>query len=306
MLLNIEPFLASLKRFTDNVNVLMEEGLSSKLGATATAADSFKLNGLTLNDIIAQVKNTPVIGDMKMWVLDALPVGFVPMDGALYNVADYPAAASYFGTLYGGDGINTFGIPDLSNRVFKGLGGALELGDIGGSDSVTLTEAQLPMHNHPLSVGTTTKNGKVASVTVTAGGSGYTAATVAFVGGGGTGATAVAVITDGVITGITVTGSGSGYTSTPSVVITGDGSGATANAVDATGVLSSPDSTHKYLGASATGPGLATIWNDGFAETVQLEGSELVGNGDAVDITNKFFAGRYIIAIDGLSPTLVV
>ena len=75
----------------------------------------------------------------------------------------------------------------------------------------------------------------VASITVTAGGSGYTSApTISISGGGGTGATAVATVNEisGIVTEIKVTNIGSGYTSTPTVTITGGGgSGAAGTAV---------------------------------------------------------------------------
>ncbi len=71
----------------------------------------------------------------------------------------------------------------------------------------------------------------VAGVTVTAPGSGYTHAAVAFMGGGGTGAAATVTIVAGQITAIIVSNPGSGYTSAPSVVITGDGSNAEAVSV---------------------------------------------------------------------------
>jgi hypothetical protein len=71
--------------------------------------------------------------------------------------------------------------------------------------------------------------GSLDSVTITAGGTGYTTApTVALTGGGGTGATAVATVAAGVVTGVTVTNPGSGYTSVPTVAFTGAGTGATA------------------------------------------------------------------------------
>lgn len=72
--------------------------------------------------------------------------------------------------------------------------------------------------------------GYVYSVTVTAGGTGYTSATVAFSGGGGTGAVATATVADGAVTAVTVTTNGTSYTSAPTVTISGDGSGATATA----------------------------------------------------------------------------
>ena len=76
--------------------------------------------------------------------------------------------------------------------------------------------------------------GSVSSITVDAGGSGYTVVpSVTITGGGGTGATATAVLTAQVVTSITVDTNGSGYTSVPTVTIAdaGGGSGATATAV---------------------------------------------------------------------------
>lgn len=71
--------------------------------------------------------------------------------------------------------------------------------------------------------------GSVDSITVSAGGTGYTSApTVALTGGGGTGATAIATVAGGVITGVTVTAPGSGYTTAPTVAFTGAGTGAAA------------------------------------------------------------------------------
>lgn len=72
--------------------------------------------------------------------------------------------------------------------------------------------------------------GYVYSITVTAGGSGYTSATVGFSGGGGTGATATATVTSGAVASCTVTAAGTAYTSAPTVTISGDGTGATATA----------------------------------------------------------------------------
>jgi len=75
--------------------------------------------------------------------------------------------------------------------------------------------------------------GSIASVNVTAGGTGYTSApTVAITGGGGSGATATAVVSGGAVVGVTITNKGTGYTSVPTVAFTGGaGSGAIATAV---------------------------------------------------------------------------
>ena len=84
--------------------------------------------------------------------------------------------------------------------------------------------------SHNPTVSTLVGAATVTSAAVTAGGSGYTSATVAFSGGGGSGATATATITTGTITAVKITSSGSGYTSAPTVTITGNGTGATATA----------------------------------------------------------------------------
>ncbi|USZ80549.1 putative tail protein [Serratia phage MQ-4] len=83
--------------------------------------------------------------------------------------------------------------------------------------------------------------GGVTAITLSAGGTGYTAApAVSITGGGGTGATATATVSGGVVTGVTITNHGSGYTSAPTVAFTGGGGtgaaataafGSTANAV---------------------------------------------------------------------------
>ena len=75
--------------------------------------------------------------------------------------------------------------------------------------------------------------GALAAISLTTGGTGYTTApTVAITGGGGTGATATAIISGGAVTGFNITNPGAGYTSTPTIALTGGaGSGATAAAV---------------------------------------------------------------------------
>lgn len=78
----------------------------------------------------------------------------------------------------------------------------------------------------------------VASISIDAGGSGYTTATVSFSGGGGQGAEATATIESGVVTGISLTKAGYGYTSEPTISIAGDGTGASATAT--TGATANP------------------------------------------------------------------
>lgn len=86
----------------------------------------------------------------------------------------------------------------------------------------------------------------VGSITVTAGGTGYTSApTVTFTGGAGTGAAATATVESGAVTGITITDPGTGYTSAPAISFTGGaGTGAAAAAALAFRIV--PPSTRTY------------------------------------------------------------
>ena len=119
---------------------------------------------------------------------------------------------------------------------------------------------------------TLSKSGAVKSIPVTAGGTGYTTATVNIEGGGGTGATATATLKDGAVTAITVTAGGSGYTTAPTITITGDGTGVSAGTPvlgftvesiavpsGASGYTATPTVTIKGNGTGATAT--ATITN---------------------------------------------
>ncbi|CAK0775313.1 Phage tail protein [Gammaproteobacteria bacterium] len=70
-------------------------------------------------------------------------------------MSQYQTLFALLGTTYGGDGVNTFGLPDLRGRFNIGAGNgpgltSHVLGAKGGSETVTLTEANLPSHSHPL------------------------------------------------------------------------------------------------------------------------------------------------------------
>jgi len=89
------------------------------------------------------------------------PVGWVPCDGRLLSVSEYQVLFTLIGTTYGGDGVNTFRVPDLRSRVPVGLGklqgGAqYTLGETNGLEAATITTAQMPTHTHALATGAST------------------------------------------------------------------------------------------------------------------------------------------------------
>lgn len=95
----------------------------------------------------------PYVGEIRMFAGNFAPRGWALCDGQLLAVSQNDALFSLFGTIYGGDGRTTFGLPDMRGRipVHAGNGPGLTDRRIGqrlGVESVTLTERELPSHNH--------------------------------------------------------------------------------------------------------------------------------------------------------------
>ena len=97
----------------------------------------------------------PFIGEIRMFAGNFAPRGWAFCDGQLLAVSQNDALFSLLGTIYGGDGRTTFGLPDLRGRipVHAGTGPGLSLrrlGEKSGTETVTVTTAQFPAHTHPL------------------------------------------------------------------------------------------------------------------------------------------------------------
>lgn len=95
----------------------------------------------------------PIIGTIMIFCGNFAPRGWALCDGSLQSIAQNTALFSILGTTYGGDGVNTFALPDLRGRVAinQGQGPGLSnypLGTSGGVEQVTLTTPQIPAHNH--------------------------------------------------------------------------------------------------------------------------------------------------------------
>ncbi|HEU5149661.1 MAG TPA: tail fiber protein [Iamia sp.] len=95
----------------------------------------------------------PYIGEIRLVGFNFAPRGWAFCDGQLLSIAQYSALFSLFGVMYGGDGRVTFGLPDLRGRVPMKFGQGPGLqnyvqGEEAGSETVTLINSEMPMHNH--------------------------------------------------------------------------------------------------------------------------------------------------------------
>lgn len=78
------------------------------------------------------------------------PAGWAFCDGQLVSIAENDTLFNLIGTTYGGDGQQTFALPDLRGRAPIHQGDGLILAGMGGAEQVTLTVTQIPHHTHPM------------------------------------------------------------------------------------------------------------------------------------------------------------
>jgi len=97
----------------------------------------------------------PFIAEIRIFAGNFAPRSWAYCDGQLLPVSQNTALFSLIGTTYGGDGRTTMALPNLQGRapMHPGRGPGLtarRLGERGGTEAVTLSEAQMPNHNHAL------------------------------------------------------------------------------------------------------------------------------------------------------------
>lgn len=102
---------------------------------------------------LATCATDPYIGSLCMTAANYCPRGYLEANGQLVEVSEYTALFSLIGVTYGGDGRNTFGLPDMRSRTPVGAGkgpglSQVLLGSIRGVESRLLTLATLPTHIH--------------------------------------------------------------------------------------------------------------------------------------------------------------
>lgn len=102
--------------------------------------------------------SNPYIGEIRILPYNFAVRGWAECNGQLLPISENDTLFALIGTTYGGDGVNTFALPDLRGRepIHQGNGGgaAYAIGQSAGVPTVTLTTNQLPVHTHRASATT--------------------------------------------------------------------------------------------------------------------------------------------------------
>ena len=100
----------------------------------------------------------PYVGEIRMFAGNFAPAGWMFCEGQLLPISENETLFQLIGTTYGGDGQNTFALPDLRGRLPIHQGNGFTLAEQGGVETVTLTVNQIPAHTHPYLVSTSLGN----------------------------------------------------------------------------------------------------------------------------------------------------
>jgi microcystin-dependent protein len=120
----------------------------------------------------------PFVAEIRIFPFNFAPKGWAWCDGQLMPLSQNTALFSLLGTTYGGNGKSNFALPDLQGRapMHPGQGPGLslhDLGETGGSETVTLLESEMPAHSHGLVARNFTANSDIpAGLTVAKPGAG--------------------------------------------------------------------------------------------------------------------------------------
>lgn len=128
----------------------------------------------------------PFVAEIRIFPFNFAPKGWAWCDGQLMPLSQNTALFSLLGTTYGGNGKSNFALPDLQGRapMHPGQGPGLslhDLGETGGSETVTLLESEMPAHSHGLRAAVDPANAQIPGPTLSlsrsAGGSAYSTTT---------------------------------------------------------------------------------------------------------------------------------
>jgi microcystin-dependent protein len=92
--------------------------------------------------------STPYLSEIKIFSFSFAPKGWALCNGQLLPINQNQALFSLLGTTYGGDGITNFALPNLQGRIPIHTGNGFVLGELGGEQTHTLVNTEMPEHTH--------------------------------------------------------------------------------------------------------------------------------------------------------------
>lgn len=94
----------------------------------------------------------PYVGEIRIFAGSYAPTGWLLCDGKTLSISENEVLFAVLGTMYGGDGQTTFGLPDLRGRVPMHRSTSYPQGARGGTETVTLTQQNMASHTHSANV----------------------------------------------------------------------------------------------------------------------------------------------------------
>jgi microcystin-dependent protein len=111
--------------------------------------------------------SNPYLGEIRIMAFNFAPKGWALANGQIMSISQNNALFALLGTTYGGNGVQTFALPNLQSRVpvsfgTDSIGNAYVLGQIGGQESHALAISEIAVHGHGTVQGTSTSAGTTA------------------------------------------------------------------------------------------------------------------------------------------------
>lgn len=100
----------------------------------------------------------PYVGEIRMFAGNFAPAGWMFCEGQLLPISEYETLFVLIGTTYGGDGMETFALPDFRGRRGVHQGSNYVIGQTGGTETEVLTSSHIPKHTHGIAISTTKAN----------------------------------------------------------------------------------------------------------------------------------------------------